>query len=76
MLLLISILSSIIGIIGTYFLIKMAVKHGIEAANQPKQEKDDTDDTNSDGKIKINEVLILVGLLLVLLIGYFTGVLD
>ncbi len=74
MLILIYLLSLIIGIVGTYYVIKLAVKHGVESANKPKQEKVSEDGT--DNKLKVTDVLIGLVFLLVFAVGFFSGVLD
>jgi hypothetical protein len=74
MLILIYLLSLIIGIVGTYYVIKLAVKHGVESANKPKQEKISEDGT--DGKLKVSDILIGSIFLLVLSVLFFSGMLD
>jgi hypothetical protein len=74
MLILIYLLSLIIGIVGTYYVIKLAVKHGVEAANKPKQEKVSEDGVN--GKLKVSDILIGLVFLLVLSVLFFSGYLD
>jgi len=74
MLILIYLLSLIIGIVGTYYVIKLAVKHGVESANKPKQENVSEDGT--DGKLKVSDILIGSTFLLVLAVLFFSGMLD
>ena len=75
-LLLIYFLSTIAGIVGTYFLIKTAVKHGVEAANKkPEIVKGKSEDKPND-KITKNDLLIGLGFLFVFAILFFSGVLD
>ena len=71
MLILIYFLSLIIGIVGTYYVIKLAVKHGVQEANKPKQEK-----SSEDGKLKTTDILIGSVFLLVFAVLFFSGSLD
>ena len=74
MLILISLLSAIIGLIGTYFIIKLAVKHGIESANKPKEDKVIKERTND--QLTTNDILIGLSILIVFVILFFSGALD
>jgi uncharacterized membrane protein YfcA len=74
MLILIYLLSLIIGILGTYYVVKLAVKHGVESANKPNQEK--ASEESTDDKLKVSDVLIGLVFLLVFVVGFFSGVLD
>jgi hypothetical protein len=71
MLILISLLSAIIGLIGTYFIIKLAVKHGIESANKPKEDKVIKERTND--QLTTNDILIGLSILIVFVILFFSG---
>jgi hypothetical protein len=71
MLILISLLSAIIGLIGTYFIIKLAVKHGIESANKPKENKVIKERTND--QLTTNDILIGLSILIVFVILFFSG---
>ena len=74
MLILISLLSAIIGLIGTYVIIKLAVKHGIESANKPKEDKVIKERTND--QLTTNDILIGLSILIVFVILFFSGSLD
>jgi hypothetical protein len=74
MLILISLLSAIIGLIGTYFIIKLAVKYGVESANKPKEDKVTKERTND--QLTTNEILIGLSTLIIFAIAFFSGVLD
>ena len=74
MLILISLLSAIIGLIGTYVIIKLAVKHGIESSNKPKEDKVIKERTND--QLTTNDILIGLSILIVFVILFFSGSLD
>jgi hypothetical protein len=70
-LVLIYLVSTVVGIVGAYYLIKMAVKNGIEAANKPKVEKDGKKEYEVPDVVIIGGVFLL--LLTIFMVGYKNG---
>ena len=69
---LIYLLSTVVGIIGTYYFIKMAVKHGVEAANKPKV----VDPVEKEKNDEANGWLIIGGFIVVIVFGLMTGMFN